>query len=234
MTTFALVHGAWHGAWCWERLVPELATRGHRVITMDLPCDAAGATFETYADVVCGALAAHASDDVVVVGHSLAGLTIPLVAARRPVSRLVYLCALVPSPGRSFVDQLSDEDDDMLDQRYLAGLSQPDAERRRAWVDEVLAREVLFADCDAQTSRAAFERLRPQSPAPYARACALDELPPAASTYIVCSADRLVNPAWSRRAARQRLDADLVELPGSHSPFLSRPAELAGILHELG
>ncbi len=101
---FALVHGGWHGAWCWDRLTPELEARGHRVIAIDLPCEDPTATCETYAEVVARALEAQEVEDVVVVGHSLAGLTIPLVAARRPVSRLIYLCALVPIPGCSFVD----------------------------------------------------------------------------------------------------------------------------------
>jgi hypothetical protein len=50
---------------------------------------------------------------------------------------------------------------------------------------------------------------------------------------VVCDEDRLVNPAWSRRIATGRLAAELVELPGSHSPFLSRPGELAELLHRL-
>ena len=56
MTTFALVHGSWHGAWCWELLTPLLKQEGHGVVTMDLPCDDGSASFETYADVVCAPL----------------------------------------------------------------------------------------------------------------------------------------------------------------------------------
>src|SRR5262249_25275907 len=95
MTTFGLVHGSWHRAWCWERLAPLLQQAGHDVVAMDLPCDDGSASFDTYADVVCDALKG-CNGDVVLVGHSLAGNTIPLVAARRPVRHLVYLCALIP------------------------------------------------------------------------------------------------------------------------------------------
>ena len=56
MSTFALVHGAWHGAWCWERLTPELEALGHRVITLDLRSDDSSASFDDYADAVCAAL----------------------------------------------------------------------------------------------------------------------------------------------------------------------------------
>jgi pimeloyl-ACP methyl ester carboxylesterase len=230
VATFALVHGAWHGAWCWERLTPELEARGHSVVAMDLPSDDPAATFETYADVVAAALETEPEGEVVLVGHSLAGLTIPLVAARGRVSRLVYLCALVPIPARSFLEQLASEEE-MLNRAYLAGMSEPDGDGRRGWADEGLARDFLFADCDEPATQAALGRLRPQAQAPYVAPCPLDAFPAIPATYVVCSEDRLVNPDWSRRVARERLNADLVELPGSHSPFLSRPAELAEVLH---
>jgi pimeloyl-ACP methyl ester carboxylesterase len=95
MTTFALVHGSWHGAWCWELLTPLLQQEGHDVVTMDLPRDNGSASFETYADVVCAALVG-CDDNVALVGHSLAGSTVALVAARRPVRHLVYFVRLGP------------------------------------------------------------------------------------------------------------------------------------------
>jgi pimeloyl-ACP methyl ester carboxylesterase len=227
VTAFALVHGAWHGAWCWERLAPELEARGHRVVAVDLPGDDPTATFETYADVVVSAL--DAEEDAVVVGHSLGGLTIPLVAARRPVRRQVYLCALAPIPGRSFTEQLTIEPGTLLPQ-YRAGLAGPDADGMTRWQDEALARAVLYADCSERDAGAAFARLRPQARTPHAQRCRLEALPETPCTYVVCDEDRMVNPERARRVARERLDADLVELPGGHSPFLSRPGELAAVL----
>jgi pimeloyl-ACP methyl ester carboxylesterase len=232
MTTFALVHGAWHGAWCFERVVPELEALGHRAVAMDLPCDHPAATFETYAGVVVDALD-PADEDVVVVGHSLGGLTIPLVAARRPVRHLVYLCALVPMPGRSFAEQGAVEPGALLPE-YAEGISAPDEQGRTTWVDENVARRVLFADCDEEDARAAFARLRPQARTPYGVAFPLDALSSAPSTYVVCTEDRIVDPQRGREIARGRLGADVVELPGSHSPFLSRPGELARVLAQAG
>ena len=81
---FALVHGGWHGAWSWELLTPLLRNAGHGVVAMDLPIEDGSATYETYVDVVCVAIEG-CDDDVVVVGHSMSGHTIPLVASRRPV-----------------------------------------------------------------------------------------------------------------------------------------------------
>ena len=224
---FALVHGAWHGGWCWERLVAELAARGHHAVAPDLPCDDVTAGFEDYAEVVVAALKG-AGEDVVVVGHSLAGQTIPLVAARRPVSRLVYLCALLPAVGRSFADQFG-LGEAMLDGGYAAGLARDD-QGRSAWVDERLARHHFYADCDEADAHAAFVRLRPQAAEHYADTYPLDTLTPAPASYVVCTEDRMVLPDWSRSAARARLGVEPVELPGSHSPFLSRPSDLADVL----
>lgn len=231
MATFGLVHGAWHGAWCWDRLVPHLEARGHRVVAADLPSDDMSASFDDYADVVCASLRDCPADELVLVGHSLGGMTIPLVSARRPLRRLVYLCALLPATGRSLSQQMA-EDTEMLDPGYARGLSRTDPERR-TWVDEERARDHLFGDCDEAIAAAAIARLRPQATYPYRLPHSLDALPAVASTYVLCTEDRMVRPDWSRRTAPDRVGADVVELPGSHSPFLSRPAELADVLDRL-
>jgi pimeloyl-ACP methyl ester carboxylesterase len=218
VTTFALVHGSWHGAWCWELLTPHLQRGGHAVVTMDLPCDDGSASFETYADVVCAALVG-CDDDVVLVGHSLAGSTVALVAARRPVLHVVYLCALVPDIGRSVFGQWRDEPD-MINPAYAKALSEPDAQTRTTWVDLELARAILCADCDEPSAKAALNRLRPQARYPYTVLFPLAEFPSVSCTSVVCTDDQFVGPDWSRRVARDRLGAKLIELPGSHSPFL--------------
>lgn len=197
-------------------------------MTMDLPCDDGSASFETYADVVCAALD-RCDDDVVLVGHSLAGSAVALVAARRPIRHLVYLCAVVPDIGRSVFDQRRDEPD-MLNPVYVKGLSEPDAQARTTWVDLELARAVLYADCDEPTAEAALNRLRPQARYPSTVPFPLAEFPSVRCTSVVCTDDQMVGPDWSRRVARDRLGAELIELPGSHSPFLSRPSALADVL----
>jgi pimeloyl-ACP methyl ester carboxylesterase len=228
MATFALVHGAWHGAWCWGRLAPELEACGHRAVAMDLPCEDTEATFSDYAEVVVGALEAE-DDDVVVVGHSLGGQTIPLVAERRPVRRLVYLCAIVAAPGKSFDDLLDEAEQPILFPSYQAGLERDEQDRGR-WIDFEVAWSQMYADCDEELARAAFERLRPQAVAPYPVPCPLQAMPEVGSVYILGEDDRMVNPVWARTAAREQLGVEALALRGSHSPMLARPRELAELI----
>jgi Alpha/beta hydrolase family len=97
MATYSLVHGAWHGGWCWDRLRSELEARGQTVFAPDLPCDDPHADFDDYAAAVPPA--------DVVVGHSLGGHTI----TRVPAQVHVFLCALVPG-----VDETGSEGDGIV------------------------------------------------------------------------------------------------------------------------
>ena len=111
----------------------------------------------------------------------------------------------------------------MSDPGYLEGMNGKDSEGRRSWVDGDVAVRILFGDCgDDATVAAAFARLRPQATYGYGIRYPHPELPDVDSTYVLCTDDRLaVNPDWSRKIAPERLPrANVIELPGSHSPFL--------------
>ncbi len=231
MTTFALVHGAWHGGWCWGKVAPLLRQAGHDAVAPDLPIDDGSADFDTYADVMCGAL--HGCDnDVVVVGHSLGGPTAALVAARRPVRHLMYLCAVIPASGLSLIDQFQVQPDMITPdfvKGWTKGLSEPDDQGRTVWVNFDFVRKMFYADCDDRTVGAALDHLRPQAAHPWTLSCSLTEPPSVPCTYVVCANDQIITPEWSRRTARD-IGADLVELPGSHSPLLSRPEAVVEVL----
>ena len=96
MSIFGLVHGGGFGAWCWERLILELEARGHAAVTVDLSPQDQAAGAAACADLVSRAFATI--DDLVLIGHSIAGLIIPLVAAQRRLKRLVFLHGLLPRP----------------------------------------------------------------------------------------------------------------------------------------
>lgn len=197
------------------------------MVAMDLPIDDNSASFDTYADLVCAAID-DCGGDLVLVGHSYGGHIIPLVAARRPVRHLVYLCAYIPDVGRSFMDQLVDEPVMLLPECY--GALESDKQSRMVWSDLEAARALMYADCDESSVEAAIKRLRPQSAYATTLPFSLPEFPTVSCTSIICSEDRLLGGEWAKLVARDRLGAKLVELPGSHSPFLSRPQALAEAL----
>ena len=231
MATFGLVHGAGHGAWCWERLTPLLEALGHRVVAMDLPCEDPTAGARRYAEVVDEAL--PPTKDLVLVGHSLAGLTIPLVAARHPVRRLVYLCAIVPELGRSLADQVAADPAlyDPVLRAHPGRLTAPDGTTTLR--DAAAARDIFYQDCSPEDIGWAFARLRPQAAAPRREPCPLQAWPAVETAYVLCREDHAISPLWSRRVAKERLGVEPIELDGGHSPFISRPAALAGVLDRL-
>jgi pimeloyl-ACP methyl ester carboxylesterase len=224
MTTYALVHGAGHGAWCWERLVPRLEKKGHRAVTMDLPCADSTATYNTYADVVIASLARSAGD-VVLVGHSLGGLTVPLVAARRPVKSLVFLSALLPIPG-----QVPFGPDPDAPPQAAPGLDLTFHGDGTFSFTPASAATHLYNRCAPADVKWATARLRPQSPAPNSEACPLAAWPDVERTYIACRDDRIVMPDYARYAARTRAGIDVTMIDADHSSFLSNPDALADLL----
>jgi pimeloyl-ACP methyl ester carboxylesterase len=115
---FVLVHGAYHGAWCWERLIPALTAKGAAVTAPDLPGHGADATptadlsLTLYADYVAEGVRARGGP-VTLVGHSMAGAVIAEVAERVPdlLTRLVYLTAYMPADGENILDWARRDED---------------------------------------------------------------------------------------------------------------------------
>ncbi|MBV9410399.1 MAG: alpha/beta hydrolase [Acidimicrobiia bacterium] len=225
MATFVLVHGAWHGSWCWERVIGELEQRGHRALTVDLPVADPAAGVDEYVAAVADVLD-EAGDDAVLVAHSLSGLIAPVVADRHPVARVIYLGAILPVPGGDLLTRL--EPGGVLATDFFGSMEMNDD--GTASFPEALAGDVFYGDCTPPDRDWAIARLGRQSFTVAATPCPLAALPSVPSDYIVLAEDATLSPAWCRKAAREQLGVEPHELPGDHSPFLSRPAELADLL----
>ena len=235
MARFVLVHGAFHGAWCWETFAAELSRRGHAVATPDLPgagddpTPVSEVTLDAYARRICDALADE-PEPVVLVGHSMGGMAITQAAARCPerIARLVYVAAFLPADGQSLVDltKLPEAAGDMVQENMVV-----EGEPPVATMPAGAAREAFYGLCTAEHAAWATERLRPQPLAPFVAPVELGDgaaRPPRA--YVVAAQDRAIPTALQRRLVADNPDVDAVELDADHSPFLSRPAELADAL----
>jgi Asp-tRNA(Asn)/Glu-tRNA(Gln) amidotransferase A subunit family amidase len=225
VATFGLVHGAWHGAWCWEQVVARLEALGQEAVAVDLPAEEPDAGAEAYAQVVLGALADHS--DIVLVGHSWAGLTLPVVAASRPVRRMVFLAPLLPKPGYSF-DELLAAEPDMLMPGLGAG-QEVLADGSTRW-QPAAAVATMYPDAPPALAEAAARRLRLQAWRITHETTPLTTWPAGEVQVIAGANDAVVNADWVRRAARVRFGVEAHLLPGDHAPFLSRPEELADLL----
>jgi len=118
---FVLVHGAWHGSWCWEGVERRLNDLGIKSLAVDLPGRCGDTrpvgtlTLSDYADTVSAAVES-AAEPVTLVGHSLGGLTISQVAERVPdkLSSLIYLCAMLLRDGQSTIDIAANDSESEL------------------------------------------------------------------------------------------------------------------------
>jgi pimeloyl-ACP methyl ester carboxylesterase len=222
MSIFCLVHGSTQGPRGWELLVSELKARGHDCICVDLPTDQPDSSATAYARAIGKAL--EKSKSPIVVAHSASGLFLPLVPEYATVSRLVYLAAVLPMPGESFLSQFQ-RDQEMY---------RPDFVGKDPTKDEALACQYLFHDCPPNVSQWALSTLRLM----FAKEAIVERSPLARwpdvpSSYISCSEDRALNPDWWGTAARERLRADPIRIEAGHAPHVTRPATLATILDSL-
>jgi pimeloyl-ACP methyl ester carboxylesterase len=224
---FVLVHGAYHGAWCWDLLRRDLEADGHSTSGVDLPNKDPHAGAERYSDEVL-ATVPKTPDGIVLAGHSLAGLTIPIVAARTNTRMAIYLCALLPVPGLSFDAQHADLDTGFTPSERP--VENPDGSV--SWPERG-AIEIFYHDCEPEIATASARRLRPQQWRISQEVTPLRAWPAVRSVYIMCADDRVVSRAYSLQAARGQLRVEAIEVPGGHSPFLSRPKELAALVSSL-
>ena len=220
MATFGLVHGAYHGTWQWGPLVAELDRRGQRSVCVNLPIDDPDCGVLDYA--ASAAQAFEGIDDLVLVGHSLAGRVIPFAAELLPVRGLVFLAGAVQEgafgPVPSGPSLLIAEADHTRGDDGLVRMPRSAVER------------YFYHDVPPSLRAWACTQIRPQAARALGpeRIARLDPKPPLA--YIVCAADRAISPRWQRAVAAETLRVRPYELPGGHSPFLSRPDELAELL----
>lgn len=241
---FVLIHGGFHGAWCWDRTIPELQRLGHEALAIDLPGHGERrderSTLAGRRDAIISVL--RPGD--VLVGHSGGGYDVTLAADAAPhlVSHTVYLAAGLPLEGRTILDATGGATTQrepggaevtqlMTDETGMLRFIRPDARGRMECTDFEAVRDFFYHDCDPETAAWAYALLTPAPVEFLVETVSLGafwqaDLP---RSYIRCRQDR-AKPLSASLETIRRLGVEALTIGGSHSPFLSRPRELAALL----
>lgn len=237
MSTYLLVHGAWHGGWCWYKVVPRLERLGHTVIAPDLSslgCDKTPVNRVSLAhwrDFLCQLLDAQA-EPVILVGHSRGGVVISEVAERRPdrIRTLVYLTAFLARDGECLFD---------LAQQAPASLVPPNMvmseDSGSSTVRDAALRDAFYGECSDEDVALARLCLQPEPTVPLATPVRITDanFGRVPRVYIQCLRDNAITPPLQRQMYTALPCREVLTLDTDHSPFFSRPDELTALLHEL-
>lgn len=239
---FVLVHGGFHGAWCWSRLIPEIERLGHEALAIDLPGHGERryepSNLTNRRDAIVEVM--EAGD--VLVGHSGGGFDITLAADAAPdkVGHLIYLAAGLPIEGQPLVaatggsaseaEQASGQVE-RLNETIAPSVLKSTADGRLEWTDVEAAHTLFYNDCDKETAAWAFARFSPAPPNILTEPVHLPNFWSAnlPRSFIICLRDRAL-PFATAMTTAGRLGVVPHFIDSSHSPFLSRPAELAQML----
>lgn len=237
MSNFVLVHGGFHGGWCWRRVADRLRAQGHAVWTPTLTgmgershLLSASVDLETHIADVMGVLEYEDLEQVVLVGHSYAGMVITGVADRAPgrLARLVYLDALLPEDGESSLDVLGAE----ARQQVAAGPADPAG---LPLVMSATESAKSFGVTDPGDVVWLASKLTPMPIAGLTQPLSLAK--PAISVpalYVTCSLTTPDGMKSSLARAQARAASDpafrLVSLAAAHDAMVTHPDETAAIL----
>jgi len=231
MGNYLFIHGGWHGAWCWNRLVPLLTKRGHNVIALDLPSHGrdrtptAKVTMTDYVNAVVAQLDAL-SGPAVLVGHSSGGAVATQVAEERPekVSCVVYLAAFILQNGESIMSIIQQAHESVLLKNLV-----PSPEQNELNVSDGALRECFYGNCSEEDLALAKFCLVPQPLAPAVTPVAITDknYGRVRRVYIETLRDRAI-PNATQKQMYSRLPCEKVfSLDTDHSPFFSAPTQLA-------
>lgn len=238
MSTYLLIHGAWHGGWCWRKVVPLLEAKGHKVLAPDLPGEgddrtpAGAVTLKSYTDFICE-IAKSETQPLILVGHSMGGASITQAGEVCPekLQALVYLTAFLPRNGESLMSCASKDSESMVN----AATVEPGPTGLIGFRPEYV-REAFYGNCSDEDVEFAQSRLAAQSMAP--AATPVETTPERWGRipryYVECLRDRAITPSLQREMRMQSPCQETFSIDTDHSPFFSAPEQLAEILLRIG
>ncbi|WP_338466654.1 alpha/beta hydrolase [Novosphingobium sp. ZN18A2] len=239
MAGFVLIHGSWHGGWCFDPVAEILRARGHTVVAPDLPGmggsaeELAAVTLDSWGEFAaqqCREMRAANVGPVVLAGHSRGGLVVSTAAEMAPdaMDALVYVCAMMLPDGMSRAEfkQLEgpNPDFDAIISKVAGGAG--------TVVDPARAAPVFAQVSPPELVAAALPRLVAEPHGPRSQKLHLtpERWGSLARTYVECTLDRTIPIDSQRKMQAMSPGANVVTLEADHSPYLSKPVELANAL----
>jgi pimeloyl-ACP methyl ester carboxylesterase len=238
---FVLVHGAWHGGWCWASVMRQLELSGHRAFTLDLagrgtnPLHHSKVTRELWVDNVVKLIERHDLSNVVLAGHSLGGLTISGVAVQIPkrIKRVIYVTALVPPEDMTLMDD------------FAAGMMTPEAAEAMQQIDGGISmtmeanhfRRCFMQDGSRDLQDFVLAALTPEATAPMGVIAPMKQfyqldLP---TSYVICEDDLVAGDPkkWHPGQSQRLRNPTTRSLKAGHELMFTQPVECAGALMDL-
>lgn len=234
MSALVLIHGAWHGAWCWRRVLPGLRAAGHGAHAVTLTGVGERAHLlrpdlrlrDHIADVLGLIDAEELGDDLVLVGHSYGGLVMTgvadaLLARGLKPRHLVYVDAVTPHPGESWSSQHAPE---TVRARLEAAVQRPDG--------AMPPPDAAVFGLDGADRDWVNRRQTPQPAGVYQDRLDFDaaRIATLPRTFIDCTAPALPTIAVMRERVRREPGWQVVELATGHDPMISAPEALVALL----
>lgn len=236
MATFVLIHGSWHGGWCFDEVKALLEAEGHHVIAPDLPGmggdeeSLAAVTLQGWADFVAEICRDAPQRPVILGGHSRGGLVVSQTAETAPdaIDALVYICAMMLPSGMSrAMFKQSEGPNPPFD-----ALLRPTAGGHGTVIVGERPGEVFAQMSPPEKVEIAMKRLvaEPHGPRSEPLRLTAERYGSLPRTYIECSEDRAIPLSSQRKMQILAPGARVEQLAADHSPFLSCPVALAGLM----
>ena len=232
MTTFVLVHGAWHGGWCWNRVRHNLNETGGDVDVYTPTLTGLGerahlvsrdTSLEMHIADVLGVLEMEDLTDIVLVGHSYGGMVVTAVADRAAgrVARLIYLDAVVPRDGQCLYDCVSPQAKAFFEQQAGDSWCIPVATASAQYLGLKLEQDVRWV----------VPKLKPHPIRTFRDAVRLtSKAPSSPRAYINCIGDK---PTGQQRSVQADGIDDYHELQAGHDAMIAAPQEVAELLRNI-
>lgn len=236
MATFILIHGSWHGGWCFDDVKALLEKEGHEVIAPDLPgmggdeAELRAVSLKGWADFAISLCRNAKQHPVILAGHSRGGLVVSQAAEADPdaMDALVYICAMMLPDGMSRAAFKAKEESNP----DFDALISPVANGAGTVIDIAHATPVFAQKSPQEKTKAAMARLvaEPHGPRATPIRISADRYFTLPRTYIECTEDRTIQIASQRLMQQMVPGATIVTLDADHSPYLSQPEPLAAAL----